>query len=128
MFGGRGRFAHGLDTWDLKRAEKKEKPMKRFALVAILFGVLALGVSTQAQARRFYRPYVYRPAVVYRPYIAPPIAPPILRPYYPRSYYYRPFYGYPAFGAGFVQPFPYAAGYYGPPGVSISIGGGGYVW
>ena len=50
--------------------------MKRLALVAILFGVLALGMSTQAQARWFYRPYAaYRPAVVYRPYIGPPIAP-----------------------------------------------------
>jgi hypothetical protein len=51
--------------------------MKRLALVATLFGVLALGMSTQAQARRFYRPNaVYRPAAVYRPIIAPPIAPP----------------------------------------------------
>ena len=97
--------------------------MKRLALLAILFGVLTLGMTPQAQARRFYRPYaVYRPAVVYRPVIAPPIVP----PYYPRSYYYRPFYGYPLPRAGFLPPFPYAAGYYGPPGVGF--GAGVYVW
>ena len=100
--------------------------MKRLTLVAILFAVLALGMTAQAQAWRYYRPYVaYRPAVVYRPFIGPPLAPPIVRPYYARPYY-RPYYPVPRMGI--VQPYPYAAGYYGPPGVSIGIGTGGYVW
>ncbi len=91
--------------------------MKRLALAAIIFGVLALGSTAPAQAR-WYRPFFYRPAVVYRPFIGPPLPPPIVRPYYPRSYYYAPYYPVPR--PALVAPYPYA---YGP-----SFRAGVYVW